>query len=203
MSIERGVDWGEWAEKPTDLVYVNSDRAAADVIAAARRANTTVPSIGLIGGDLHRTLGGSAGSGLHDADEATHVTVDLGEALLDGKLHWFVAHLVARRAWLRGRIVVAANAAFIGSWNIAPRAHPGDGRLDMLDADLSVGDRLKARSRLRSGAHIPHPGITVRRMSAAQFEFAEPIPIHLDGHRQAQATRLSVRLEPDALEIWI
>lgn len=203
MSIKRGANWGERAEKPSDLVYANSDRAAADVIAAARRANSAIPRIGLTGGDLHRTLGGSDRSALESAPEATHVTVDLGEALLDGKLHWFVAHLVARKAWLRGRILIAANAAFIGSWNIAPRAHPGDGRLDLLDADLSVGDRLKARSRLRSGAHIPHPEITVRRTSAAQFDFAEPIPIHLDGHRQVRATKLSVRLEPEALDIWI
>ncbi len=203
MSIERGVDWGEWAEKPSDLVYANSDRAAAEVIATARRSNTAIPRIGLTGGDLHRTLGGSTRSVLHAAAEATHVTVDLGEALLDGKLHWFVAHLVARNAWLRGRVLVAANAAFIGSWNIAPRAHPGDGRLYVLDADPSVGDRLKARSRLKSGAHVPHPDITVRRTSAAQFEFAQPIPIHLDGHRQVRAARLSVRLEPEALDIWI
>ena len=203
MSIERGADWGDRAPKPTDLVYVASDRAAAEVIAKARRANREVPSIGLTGGDMHRTLGGSSGSGLAAATEATHVIVDIGAALLDGRLHWFFGHLVARRSWLTGRVLVVANAAFIGPWNIAPRAHPGDGRFEILDGDPSRGDRWKARRRLPSGTHIPHPAIRVRRAGAAQFEFERPTPIHLDGHHEGEATTLSIRLEADAVDVWI
>lgn len=130
-------------------------------------------------------------------------SVDLGAVLLDGRLHWFLAHCVSRGSWLRGRVVVAANAAFIGDWNVAPRAHPGDGRLDLLDADLSLGERLRARRRLPAGTHVPHPDIVERSVRAAQMELDSATPVFLDGVRVARCSRLSLRTEHEAVEVWI
>jgi len=201
MTIERGKDWGAPAPVPPDIVWAASDREAAEVVTLARRANKPIPPVALTAGDLVRTLGGR-GDRLHGG-EGTHVTIDVGAVLIDGKLRWFVAHLVARRSWLRGRVVVAANASFIGPWNIAQRAHPGDGRLDLLDGNPRLGDRWKARRRLATGTHLPHPDISVRRVSAAQIEFTRSTPIHLDGELVGRARSLSIREEPDALELWI
>ena len=85
-------------------------------------ANRPIPAVILTGGDLARTLGvAQAGAGEAAAASAgTRVVVDVGAALIDGRLHWFVAHLVARRSWWRGRLLVAANASFIDCWNAAP-----------------------------------------------------------------------------------
>ena len=201
MTIERGKDWGRVASVPDDIEWADSDRAAAEIITAARRANLPMPPVALTSGDLARTLGGRGGR-LHEG-EGTHVHVDLGAVLIDGKLQWFIAHLVARRSWLRGRIIVAANAAFIGDWNIAPRAHPGDGRLDVLDGNPGLGDRWKARSRMQSGTHLPHPKISVRRVEATQIELERETPVRLDGHLVGTARSLSIRLEPNAIELWI
>lgn len=204
MSVERGADWGRRTRPPADLQVFDDPRAALDLIAASRRAGATIPPIGLTTGDLVRTLGGPTTADLRNADEALQIVVDLGAVLVDGSLHWFLQHLVARRGWLRGRVVVVANAAFLGDWNIAPRAHPGDGRLDTLEVTtMGVGERLKARSRLASGTHVPHPEIIVRRPKAAQFEFSRPTPVRLDGRRIGAARTLSVRIEPDAVELWI
>lgn len=203
MSVRRGEDWGEPGEVPPDAVFAASDLEAAAVVTDARRANREIPPICLLGGDLARTVGAGGDSGRLQAGEGTRLAVDLGAVLIDGRLRWFVAHLVARRAWLRGRIVVVANAAFLGRWNVAPRAHPGDGRLDLLDADPSLGDRWKARRRLPAGTHLPHPDITSRRVDAAQFDFERPTPVYLDGAGVGAARSLSVRVEPDALEVWI
>ncbi|MDG1411533.1 MAG: hypothetical protein P8L46_12505 [Acidimicrobiales bacterium] len=204
MSVERNQDWGEVADVPDGIEWFSSDRAASVAISTARRANKPLPQIGLTGGDLYQTLGG----GFRSTPPAkgttgTKLSIDLGAALLDGKLHWFLAHLVARRSWLRGPVVVAANAAHLGSWNIAPKAHPGDGRLDTLEATLAFSDRLKARSRLPLGTHVPHPDITMRRSKASQWEFKRGMPIYLDGTRTAVVNSLSIRLEPDALDVWI
>lgn len=206
MSIERGRDWGEPGPIPSGIAVVSDDAAASDIVTAARRADEPIPPIRLTGGDLARTLGvvpdrgGRPGA---PGPAGVRLRVDVGAALLDGRLHWFVAHLVARRSWLRGPILVATNAAFLGRWNIAPRAHPGDGRLDVLEADLPLGDRLAARRRLPSGTHVPHPGIRVRRVDATQVDLGRPVPIHLDGRRRGTARSLSIRVEADALEVWI
>ena len=200
MTVRKGEDWGTPDPVPDDAIVVDSDRAAAEIAADHRRSDRAVPPMVLTDGDLARTLGGGAG---RTSSPRTHVVVDLGAVLLDGKLQWFVAHLVARRWWLQGRIVVAANAAFLGDWNIAPRAHPGDGRLDVIDADPPIGDRLKARRRLPLGTHVPHPAISVRRTEAIQIEFDAPTPVRLDGHPIGRARSLSIRVEPDALDIWI
>lgn len=204
MSVEKGTDWGERAKPPDDLQVFGDPLAALDAISTVRRAGGELPPIGLSGGDLVRTLGGATTDDLTTATTALHVTVDLGAALVDGALHWFLCHAVARRSWLRGRVVVVANAAFLGAWNVAPRAHPGDGRLDTVEVtDMSFGDRLKARGRLASGTHVPHPDIVVRRPRAAQYEFARPTTVRLDGRSVGTARTLSVRVEPDAVDLWI
>ncbi len=133
----------------------------------------------------------------------TCVRVDAGAALVDGWLCWFVAHLVARRSWWRGRVLVVANAAFMGPNNVAPRAHPGDGHLDVLDTKLRLGARIRAKSRLAAGAHVPHPDIAQRRVAAAQFDLDPALDVYGDGLRLGRAAAVSVRVEPAALEVWL
>ena len=70
-------------------------------------------------------------------------------------------------------------------------------------AGMPVTDRIEARRRMVSGTHIPHPNITVRRVRAAQFEFERPTNIHLDGRLTTSARALSVRVEPDAIDLWV
>ena len=203
MSIERRRDWGTSGPLPEDGSVVGSDVELRDLVTRHRRAGTEVPPVALTGGDLWRTLGGSPGLERWRGPEGQRLRIDLGAALIDGRLHWFCSHLVARRSWLRGRVWVAANAAHHGSWNLAPRAHPGDGLLDVLDADLSMGQRLGARGRLGSGTHVPHPGVRYTRTAAVQVEFERATPIWLDGRRTHSASRLSVRLEEEALLVVI
>jgi hypothetical protein len=200
MVVERGAAWGEPGPLPADGVIVHGDAEAREIVERCRRAGEPVPPLGLLGGDLCRTLGGRGDEARLRSPEATRLPVDVGAVLLDGRLHWFVAHLIARRGWWSGRIVAAMNAEYLGPWDVAPRSHPNDGRLDTLDADLPFGDRLKARRRLATGSHVPHPGIRERRVDAAQFEFGEPMTIWLDGVRLDGAVRrMSVRVERDAL----
>ena len=205
-SASWGVDWGREGRIPDNARIADSDAAAAAIIAEARRHNREVPPLLLAGGDLARTLGVTAGrerAAPEPGGPGSRVTVDVGAALVDGRLQWFVAHLVARRSWWRGRLLVAANAAFIGRWNVAPRSHPGDGRLDVFDADPSLGVRLAARRRLASGTHVPHPDITQRRTAASQYEFRPPLDVYLDGRRAGSAHSLSIRVEPGAAQVWI
>ncbi len=201
MTIRKGEAWGEIGGLTAGGVVVGSDAEARAVVTAARRAGEPPPPLGLLGGDLCRTLGGRGDEARIRSDGAARLPVDLGSVLVDGVQHWFVAHLVARRSWWRGRIVAAMNAEYLGPWDVAPRAHPNDGVLDMVDVSpsMSLTDRLRARGRLPTGAHLPHPAISTARRPAVQVDLDRPTPVWLDGVRIGEARRLSIRVEPDAL----
>jgi len=201
VTVRKGETWGEAGGLPPGAVVVASDAEARRVVEAARRANEVPPPLALAGGDLCRTLGGRGDRGRWERGEAVRAAVDLGAVLVDGRQFWFVAHLVARHSWWRGRLVAVMNAQFLGAWDVAPRAHPGDGLLDVVDAaaGLSLVDRLEARRRLPAGGHVPHPQISVTRRPAVQLELATPTPVWLDGEPVGEARSLSLRVEPDAL----
>ena len=203
MTIKKGEAWGSPAPLPPDGVVADNDAAARAALERARADGRPFPVLGLTGGDLWRTLGAPETSAerLRSAAAVTF-TVDLGEILVDGRMHLFVAHAMARtRTWSRAWL--AMNAQWLGEWNTGPKAHPNDGRLDVYEAALPLSDRFKVRARLRSGAHLPHPGIVERRTKAAQIEFRRPLPVRLDGERIGAARTLSVRVEPDAIQVVV
>lgn len=203
MTVEKGRDWGGVGALPDDGVVVRTDAEARAVVTAARRANEEVPPLGLLGGDLCRTVGGRGDEARLRSDVATRLTVDLGSVLVDGRLQWFVAHLVVRRGWLGGPLFGAFNAQWLGDWDVAPRAHPGDGQLEVVEVTMSTADRLKARRRLPLGTHVPHAGIRIRRADALQHDVTKGQSVWLDGDRLGPARALSIRLEPDAVRIVV
>ena len=203
MTVEKGQGWGETGPLPEDGVVVGTDAEARAVVTEARRVNRPVPPLGLLGGDLCRTVGGRGDEARLRSSAATRLTVDLGSVLLDGRLQWFVAHLIVRKGWLRGPIFGAFNAEWLGDWDVAPRAHPGDGLLEIVDVTMSTGDRLKARTRLATGTHVPHPGISVRRADAIQRDVPKGQAVWLDGERLGGFRAVSIRVEPDALRIVV
>jgi YegS C-terminal NAD kinase beta sandwich-like domain len=201
MTVRRGEGWGDPGTLADDGVVVRSDAEARRVVERARRAGERPPPLGLAGGDLCRTLGGRGDVARLRSGDAVRLPVDLGMVLVDGRLHWFVAHLVARRSWWRGRLLAAMNAEFLGDWDVAPRAHPNDGLVDIVAvaAEMTITDRIRAQRRLAVGGHVPHPAIEQFRRPAFQTEFNQPTGVWLDGERIGTATNLSIRVEPDAL----
>lgn len=205
MTITRGSSWGELGPLPDDGVVVRDDVSAAALVERARADGREPPPIGLLGGDLCRTVGGRGDEARLRSPGAARLVVDvLVVRLDDGPERIAVAHAVVRgRTWLRGPIDAVMNAAWVGEWNVAPRAHPNDGRVDVVRADLSLGDRLKARSRLPLGTHVPHPGIRTTRESEVVLDAASPRRVWLDGVLVGSARRVTVRVEPDAVRIVV
>jgi hypothetical protein len=201
MPIAKGRAWGRRGPLPEGAVLVRSDAEARAVLEEARRERRAFPPLGLLGGDLSRTLGGGDPDRLRQG-EGVRFTVDVAEALLDGRVRLFVAHLVARnRLWTRA--FLAMNAQWVGRWNLGPRSHPGDGMLDTYDARLPIGQVWAVRSRAHHGAHLPHPGIRERRVSATQVEFGRRLPVYLDGELVEPAFTAVLRVLPDALLVVV
>ncbi len=202
MTIEKGAAWGVPAPVPFDGIVVGSDADARAVVEEARRAGRPVPLVGLVGGDLCRTVGGRGDRARLGSPDAIMFTVDVGSVVADGRRYWFVAHLVARRAWWR-RAFVAMNAQWYRDWDLAPRSHPNDGLLDTYDAHIPLGDLPKVRARLPRGAHLPHPGIRERRSAQAAVSWPRSRLLELDGVRVGRARHLEVSVEPDALRVVV
>ena len=114
-----------------------------------------------------------------------------------------VAHVVARHGWWRGPLLAVLNCAYIGDWNVAPRAHPNDGRFDVVEvsAAMSVRQRLQARRRLPLGTHVPHPQIAVRTAESAVWQFDTPRDVYVDSVARGRATRLEIVIAPDHFSI--
>ena len=202
MTIKKGEAWGWSAPLPVDGVVVRTDADARAALEGARREGRPYPTLGLLGGDLGRTLAAPGDEGRLRSEAAMTFPVDLGQVLVDGRLHLFVAHLVARNRWWT-KAVVAMNAQWVRGWNLGPKSHPNDGRLDVFESSLRVGDLAKVRRRLPSGSHLPHPRITSRRVAATTIELDRTLPVRLDGEVVDEGRSLVIRLEPDVLRVVI
>lgn len=203
MTISKGSPYGEpGVPLPEGGAVVASDAEARRLLEDCRRRGAAYPPLGLVGGDLCRTLGGPGDEARLRTPAAVGFPVDLGQILVDGRLHLFVAHAIARNRWW-SRAVAAMNAQWCGRWNLGPRAHPNDGLLDLYDATIAVGDLLKVRARLPAGAHLPHPGIKERRAGAVQVELEKVLPVYLDGEQVDEGRSLNFRVEPDALRVVV
>lgn len=201
MTIEKGKPWGVVVPSPIDLRVVPTDRDARDFVVRQRERSETLRAVGLGGGDLARTMGGGRG---RFPGTVTEATVDLLRIQSGDRITWAVAHVVARRSWHRGEVLFAMNAQFFGPYDVAPRSHPNDGKVDILhvDADMSWRARRAASRRARTGTHLPHPQLTTRQVTDYSLTFARPLVIWVDGERWGTAAELQITVEPDALTVY-
>jgi hypothetical protein len=192
--------------RPAGLVTVTGDRALVGALLDADG-----PPVSVTHGDLARTLGIAAPPEQVPARETINqLPIDLVEVTLDGgAVHTACAHVVARSPWnrghwLRGPILAAMNVEFIGDWDIAPRGHPNDGRIEVFEVDprMSPRDRLAARRRLRSASHLPHPDITTRSIRSSSWAFPHALEVAVDGHLVGRSSTISITVVPDAAVVY-
>lgn len=196
MTIKPGEEWGRALRQPVQPELIADDATLATCVSVGGPGPWAVG-----GGDLHRATGAPR------QPERGHVVgVDAMVVTLDdGREVVAVAHVVARRSWWHGPIVAICNVDFVGEWNVAPRAHPNDGRADVVEVapQMGVRERWQAWRRLPQGTHVPHPQIVTRTVRQAAFEFARPLHVWIDGVRVGRASRLAVDVRPDAFELYL
>ena len=202
MTIRKGEDWGAIGPLPSGTEICEDNES----LFAAVNRDPRAAYIGLLTGDLARTVSASGSlDRFNGLDEVVILPLDLGLAHFDGGSRLFASHAVARRSWWRGRVLVVANAQFIGSWDVAPRSHPNDGFLDVVDVAASRGIRQRqaARKRLPLAGHLPHPSISTRRSREAEWVFERPLDLWLDGVKVARTSNLRVVCLADSQNICI
>ncbi len=202
MTIVKGQPWGR--RTPCDgPEHVAATDAEAAGLLRLHGAASGVTRMGLIGGDLCRTISGPGDAARLTSPDAMTFPIDALNVTWDGGTAVAVAHVIARkRAW-GGQIVAIMNAEWLGLWDLATKGHPNDGFADVVQAELTIVERLKARKRLALGAHVPHPKISERRMKSASFEFQTPTPVYIDGVPVGRTRHLAFATIPDAFEVVI
>lgn len=203
MTIRKGEPWGEPAQVPAEgLESPDSDRGASRSLELQRQAGRAFPPIGVQGGDMARTMGGGTPGRFNGT--LVKAPVDLLQVTADGVEHLALAHVVVRRSWWRGEVVLAMNAQFLGVYDVAPRSHPNDGRVDVLriDAAMPLRTRLQARTRARTGTHVPHPQIDMRSTGEWHHRFDRPMRLFIDGECIGEVRDLTITVLPDALTLY-
>ncbi len=189
------------------MQHVRSDAELRDLVIENLTRGVPQPVVGLLGGDLMRTLGGSADPARLSGDEAVpHLPIDIVHvATDDGRETYFVAHLVARKSWWRGPLTAAMNAQFRGRWDVSPRAHPNDGRFDLVEVDgsLDLHQRWLARSRLPLGTQVPHPSISIRQHAETTVDLGRRRNVWVDDRRWGTASTLHLTVHPDAIVVCV
>jgi len=201
VTIRKGEPWGEACPVPAGLRVFEDERAAGDWLRGLDRLPSE--ACGLRSGDLARTMGGGA-PGRFDGI-VTRAPIDLMSVRLDGARTVALAHVVLRDRCWAGRVVLLMNAQFLGRRDVAPRSHPNDGRMDVLEVDprMPWRDRVQAVRRSVSGTHLPHPALSTRQSAQWATRFDRPISCWLDGRRIGRVTEVEVEMLPDALVVLV
>jgi diacylglycerol kinase family enzyme len=147
----------------------------------------------------------AAGGADRFASGATRVPLDLVRVEAEGRSTWSVAHVVARRSWWRGDVVLAMTAQYLGDADVAPRAHPNDGKVDVLRVDpaMPMQARWQAVRRARTGSHVPHPLLRMTQVQQITLDLARPLVVWIDGVRWSTTRTLTLTVEPDAYVAYV
>ncbi len=202
MTIAKGVDWGVTVVPPHDLRVATDDRELALMLSDGTGRPTAVS-----GGDLHRTVGSRSIAG---RDELLALPLDLVHVSLDdGESFTVVAHVLARSpwwrgGWWRGEALAVMNAEFVSEYDVAPRGHPNDGRVETLRATSALGlrERWEVRRRLPGARHLPHPAIATRPVREMTWDFDVARTVVADGRTVGSARRLRVEVVADAAVLY-
>lgn len=206
MTIEKGKQWGIPATAPDGLLQIRSD---------AELANTSSDVVmALAGGDLWHALGkpgvaltGSLGTLLQvDALVATVSSRGANTRVIAASCieigQWktsFVSHTSRR-------YVCVTNAGVIGPRTIAPRAHPNDGRFEILHiaGEMSWKQRFLSFRRSHLGTHVPHPLITVETSTSVEFHNENQRErLKIDHTLIPKWDSISITIDPDHWRVFV
>ena len=148
------------------------------------------------------------GTDRHDTGNAIRIPIDVLEVSFvtgHGEEHAVaVDHVMVGNRLLWDELTVVSNTGFWRSRRIAPRAHPNDGRADVITVSelMGIRQRLLAWHRTRWGTHLPHPAITIEQHARYRWT-GGPRLLTIDGVRRGSVTSVDVRVITDALVVYV
>ena len=208
MTIQRGRDWGDYVQRPSGLQLVADDSKAEEFL-DEHLPNASQPiELAILKSEVARALG-ITGPKVEN-NEMLRTEFDVVEATFKLANHdnllrrYFLGHAFIRTSWFRGKCVGVLNSSFVGHRDWAPRAHPNDGKIDVveLDESMSVRQRLAAYKLMKTGSHLPHPGILYRQLTQYSTDCSNLPILFIHGRRIGFVEICSFRVVPDAVNLY-
>ena len=206
MTIEKGKEWGTPIAVPSHRVFVTSDRELANA--------TSKDIVSVVGGDVWRALGmpvatSESTTGMLlplDALEVSVTAEGVTTTVLAASCveigRWRYVPLLQKRS----RYVCISNAGLVGKRSIAPKAHPNDGKFEVmtLAGEMDVRQRRLSYKRSILGTHVPHPFIEIKQ--AVSIDIARQSSreiLHIDHIHISQWDSISVAISPDHWHLFV
>ena len=214
--IRPGEEWGTPTASGPDVVVTGGDGDLARAV--ERNPGRLFRFSATADSDLLRVVGTDAGAvaGLDVPVDAlrlgaTNLAVNMVVAgtppdrLRRFSRRFFALVTVDGREVARGPVttVVVATGEFLRGNDIVPRGHPGDGRAEIQAYAVGPGQRRALRTRLRAGAHVPHPAIAQATGKSVEISFERPVPVEVDGRPGPPVSTLSVTVIPAAYRLLL
>lgn len=214
MTIRKGENWGTYVEPPDELIKVNDDLAAANFLTSHFGSSTSVVNLAIGESQIGRTLGVKGAEFRHDkmlltpfdVVEVTYTPSNRpakqGGSQVERRFFMGFS-LIRRRFWLGGATMIL-NSSFINGRNFAPRAHPNDGKFDVIELDESMKIRQKfaAFKLAKSGSHLPHPKIRYIQAPEHSVDLDRPCELVIEGQNFGSVDRCVFRVIPDSVNLY-
>ena len=225
-SLRPGQPWGTEASGPPDFEVSGTDRSLASVVERGM-VDPLVRFTPAPDSDLARAVGLTEGSAPTGMALPLDVLVLAASAAGSDAVALQAVNSVVigvppdrLRSWHRpaglsveidgarvdaakATTLVVMNGQYLRGLDVSPRGHPGDGVAEAQLYALTPGARRAMRARLPTGAHLPHPAITVRRARRVVIRAARPVAMEVDGVATGPIRTLEVALRPAAYRLLV
>lgn len=214
MTIKKGREWGHHLQRPSDLQVVADDFAASERITQMLDDSFTTINLAIVHSVMARALGLN-GANLEsssllmtqfDLIQAIFTPVDSRAATnSDIESHrYFVGNAFIGKRRLHGVRVGVMNSSFDKKRDWAPRAHPNDGRLDVIEFQerIKFRQRMVAMQRMKSGTHLPHPNIRYHQATEYSADCSEVPYLFIEGRNVGRISSCRFVVMPDAVSLY-
>jgi hypothetical protein len=214
--IRPGEEWGTPARGPADIEVTGGDPDLAAVVAARPgvlvrfRPDESSDFAGAVGisGEVGRDIEVAVDLLRFDDGEAAVNMFVLGTPpeRLRRTARCFGANVrVDDRSVFHGpcTTVVVATGQFRHGLDVVPRGHPGDGRAEVQIYAVRRPERAALRTRLATGTHVPHPGITQRTARRVTVSTGRKVAFEVDGRPRPATDFVEINVVPSAYRLLL
>jgi hypothetical protein len=205
MPISPGSKWGEEIVPPTAIRSFGSDRELGTALRDNSLNSQPQGALHLVSDDFRSLLGLKE---LTKRTTAIKIRIDaLAISYTDkhGGTHQDVCigSLHIGRP-LRGTLNIVTNTGWWRGHDIAPRAHPNDGKLDIVEVarTMTARQRITAWRRSLVGTHLPHPNIAYSQSDFYSWS-GKLSNLTVDGEKLGKVSHVQCRVQSDCTEIMV